>query len=181
MKPKVPEILSTNVIAKSRLFTIEEIQLKFSNQAERTYERMQGNRGGAVMIVPVLNDETLLLCREYAAGTERYELGFPKGLVDPGEEPIAAANRELQEELGYGAKKLTHLMHVSLASGYFASKMEIYLAQDLYPSQLEGDEPEPIELVPWPTKNWSELLSQDDFTEARSISALFLAQKYLKL
>ncbi|QFU24923.1 ADP compounds hydrolase NudE [Shewanella eurypsychrophilus] len=181
MKHQKPEILGSKIVAQSRLFKIEQVDLKFSNQVERQYERMKGNNRGAVMVVPVLNGETLLLGREYAAGTHTYELGFPKGLIDPGEEAHEAANRELQEEIGFGAKKLTHLMEVSLAPGYFSSKMQIFIAEDLYESVLEGDEPEPIEMVPWPLNQWQSLLEQDDFSESRSISALFLAQKYLKL
>ncbi|RTR25977.1 ADP compounds hydrolase NudE [Shewanella atlantica] len=181
MKDKKPEILGAEIVAQSRLFKIEQVHLKFSNQVERQYERMKGNNRGAVMVVPVLNSETLLLGREYAAGTHSYELGFPKGLIDPGEEAHEAANRELQEEIGYGAAKLTHLMELSLAPGYFASKMQIFIAEELFESQLEGDEPEPIELIHWPLDRWQSLLELEDFSESRSVSALFLAQKYLKL
>ncbi len=181
MKDKKPEILGAEIVAQSRLFKIEQVHLKFSNQVERQYERMMGNNRGAVMVVPVLNSETLLLGREYAAGTHSYELGFPKGLIDPGEEAHEAANRELQEEIGYGAAKLTHLMELSLAPGYFASKMQIFIAEELFESQLEGDEPEPIELIQWPLDRWQSLLELEDFSESRSVSALFLAQKYLKL
>ncbi|WP_076413938.1 ADP compounds hydrolase NudE [Shewanella sp. UCD-KL12] len=181
MKHKKPDILSSEVVAQSRLFTIEQVNLKFSNQVERQYERMKGSNRGAVMVVPVLNGKTLLLGREYAAGTHSYELGFPKGLIDPGEEAHEAANRELQEEIGFGSKKLTHLMELSLAPGYFASKMQIFIAEELFESSLEGDEPEPIELVSWPLDKWQSLLDEKDFSESRSVSALFLAQKYLKL
>lgn len=177
---KKPEILHTEVVAKSRLFQIEQVHLKFSNEVERHYERMKGGSRGAVMIVPVHNDE-LLLALEYAAGTHNYELGFPKGLIDPGELPIEAANRELQEEIGFGAHKLTLLKELSLAPGYFSSKMQIFLAEDLYESRLEGDEPEPIVVVPWKLTEWQALLDESDFSESRSVSALFLAQKHLNL
>lgn len=175
-----PEILHTEIVAKSRLFQIEQVHLRFSNQVERFYERMKGSSRGAVMVVPVKGNE-LLLAREYAAGTDNYELGFPKGLVDRGEAPIDAANRELQEEIGFAARKLTLLKELSLAPGYFSSKMQIFLAEDLYESHLEGDEPEPIEIVPWPLDKWQELLEISDFSESRSVSALFLTQKHLNL
>ncbi|MBV7316704.1 ADP compounds hydrolase NudE [Shewanella sp. NIFS-20-20] len=175
-----PDILDRQVVAHSRLFKIEQVHLKFSNQVERVYERMAGSSRGAVMVVPMLGEQ-LLLAREYAAGTDNYELGFPKGLIDPGEDGITAANRELQEEIGYKAAHLTLLKELSLAPGYFSSKMQIFLAQDLTPSQLEGDEPEPIEVEPWALADWEKLLEDPDFTESRSVSALFLALKYLKL
>ncbi|MCE9687835.1 ADP compounds hydrolase NudE [Shewanella sp. AS16] len=179
-RQRKPEILHTEIVAKSRLFQIEQVHLRFSNDVERYYERMKGGGRGAVMIVPV-HEGQLLLAREYAAGTHNYELGFPKGLIDPGELPCDAANRELQEEIGFGARSLTLLKELSLAPGYFASKMQIFLAEDLYESRLEGDEPEPIEVVPWSLSEWRTLLDEVDFSESRSVSALFLAQKHLEL
>lgn len=175
-----PEILHTEIIARSRLFQIEQVHLKFSNGVERQYERMKGGSRGAVMIVPVHQGQ-MLLAREYAAGTDNYELGFPKGLIDPGESPIEAANRELQEEIGFGANKLTLLKELSLAPGYFSSKMQIFLAEDLYESRLEGDEPEPIDVIPWTLTDWETLLDDVNFSESRSVSALFLVQKHLQL
>ena len=168
-----PEILHTEVVARSRLFQIEQVHLKFSNGVERQYERMKGGSRGAVMIVPI-HQGKMLLAREYAAGTDNYELGFPKGLIDPGETAIEAANRELQEEIGFGSNKLTLLKELSLAPGYFSSKMQIFLAEDLYESRLEGDEPEPIDVVPWALADWEALLDDVDFSESRSVSALFL-------
>ncbi|MBD1558643.1 ADP compounds hydrolase NudE [Vibrio sp. S9_S30] len=176
---KKPQILATKTVAQSKLFTIESLDLRFSNGEERVYERMKPSGRSAVMIVPVTEQGDLLLIREYAAGTERYELGFPKGLVDPGESPMEAANRELKEEIGYGATELTPLKEVVLAPSYFSSKMTLFLARDLYSESLEGDEPEPLELVRWPLQQADELLTHLDFCEARSITALMLAQRYL--
>lgn len=178
-KHQLPEILAASVVAKSRLFQIESLELKFSNGVERTYERMKPSGRNAVMIVPVTDKGDLLLVREYAAGTERYELGFPKGLIDPGETALEAANRELKEEIGFGARQLMPLKEVVLAPSYFSSKMTLMLARDLCPEKLEGDEPEPLELVRWPVSQAEELLSHVDFGEARSITALLLALKQL--
>ncbi|PSW63860.1 ADP compounds hydrolase NudE [Photobacterium leiognathi subsp. mandapamensis] len=174
-----PQILSAEVVAQSRLFKIESLDLRFSNGVERTYERMKPSGRNAVLIVPVTTQGDLLLIREYSAGTERYELGFPKGLIDQGETPIEAANRELKEEIGFGANKLQPLKEVVLAPSYFSSRMTLFLAQDLYPEQLEGDEPEPLDIVRWPLAQAEELLTHVDFAEARSITALFLALKQL--
>ncbi|VTM22829.1 ADP compounds hydrolase nudE [Raoultella terrigena] len=66
----------------------------------------------------------IILIREYAVGTESYELGFSKGLIDPGESVLEAANRELKEEVGFGAQKLTFLKKLSMAPSYFSSKNE---------------------------------------------------------
>lgn len=174
-----PQILSAEVVAQSRLFKIESLDLRFSNGVERTYERMKPSGRNAVLIVPVTEQGDLLLIREYSAGTERYELGFPKGLIDEGETPTEAANRELKEEIGFGAHQLQPLKEVVLAPSYFSSSMTLFLAQDLYPEKLEGDEPEPLDIIRWPLAQAEELLTHVDFAEARSITALFLALKQL--
>ena len=82
------------------------------------------------MIVPVIGDD-LLLIREYAVGTESYELGFPKGLIDPGEGVLEAANRELMEEVGYGAKRFDFLSKLTMAPSLLFQQMNIVLAHDL--------------------------------------------------
>ncbi|PKF61473.1 ADP compounds hydrolase NudE [Psychromonas sp. psych-6C06] len=177
---QLPEILKRTLIASSRFFKIEAVQLKFSNGEQREFERMQGYNQGAVMVVPFYDNETLLLIREYGAGTHSYGLGFPKGIIDPGELPDVAANRELKEEVGFGAQRLQPLKTVSMAPSYFSSEMHLFMAFDLYPEQLEGDEPEPLEVIKWPIAKIDELLARDDFQEARSIAALLLAMKALK-
>ena len=174
-----PEILAKQTVAQSRLFSIESLDLRFSNGEERTYERMKPSGRNAVMMVPITEQGDILLVREYAAGTERYELGFPKGLIDPDEQPNDAAVRELKEEIGFGANKLTPLKEVILAPSYFSSKMTLFIAEDLYPEKLEGDEPEPLDIVRWPLAQAEELLTHLDFCEARSITALLLTLRSL--
>ena len=176
----LPQIKHREIVARSRLFKVERLDLTFSNGAERQFERMAGSGRGAVMIVPMLDDNTMVLIREYAAGTHTYELGFPKGLIDPGETPVEAANRELQEEAGYAARDLNVIHTVSMAPTCFNAEMTIVLARDLYPQTLTGDEPEPLEVVNWPLSQADELLGREDFKEARCVAALFLAQKWLK-
>ncbi len=176
-----PIILNKTTIAKSRLFRIESLDIEFSNGQQRNYERLaRGNPGGAVLVIPMLDDNTVLLIREYSAGVHRYELGLPKGKTDAGESFLEAANRELKEEVGYGARNLYHLSSFSLAPSYLEHMTEIILAQDLYQQKLPGDEPEELEVVPWQLTNINALLATGECTEARSIAALFMAVEYFK-
>jgi ADP-ribose diphosphatase len=176
---QLPIITKREEVARSKLFAIEQIDLTFSNGVQREYERMQGTGRGAVMIVPLLDRDTVLLVREYCAGTHTYELGFPKGLIDRGEVAEAAANRELKEEIGYGSEHLTHIQQVTMAPAFFSATMDIFLAQNLYQEWLTGDEPEPLEVVPWKLSEYTSLLTQPDFNEARSIAALMLVKDQL--
>jgi ADP-ribose diphosphatase len=176
----LPNITARKQVAKSRLFAIEQIDLTFSNGVEREYERMAGSGRGAVMIVPMLTSDTMLLVREYCAGTHTYELGFPKGLIDPGESAQEAANRELKEEIGYGADKLLFVDKVAMAPAFFDATMEIFVAQNLFEQRLPGDEPEELEVVPWKLSDYKQLLAQKDFNEARSIAALLLIKEFMR-
>lgn len=177
--PIKPEILKRQTLIKSRLFRVDEVQLRFSNGAERTFEKLCTGGPGAVLIVPLLDDNTLLMIREYAAGLHGYHLACPKGAVDQGEELLAAANRELQEEVGYAARKLTFLKKLHLSPSYMEHGINIIIAQDLYPSRLEGDEPEPIEVEQVPFNELAQLCLRDDVSEGRTIAALFLAREWL--
>ena len=177
-KKSLPQIHSRKVVAKSGLFKIEQIDLEFSNGETRIFERMAGSGRGAVLLVPFINDDEFLLVREYAAGTHTYELGFPKGLIDPGESAEEAANRELKEEVGFGAKVLHPLHSLNMAPAFFDAKMTIFIAEGLYPEVLLGDEPEPLEVVKWSIHDIDALLAKDDFVEARCIAALLLAEKW---
>ncbi|MGB2131570.1 MAG: ADP compounds hydrolase NudE [Marinobacterium sp.] len=172
-----PEILKLTKVASSRLFHIEALELRFSNGAERYYERLRTGGQGAVMIVAINERDEVLLIREYAAGLEEYVLTLPKGLIDPGEDAVTAANRELQEEAGFGARTISHVRQLTAAPNYMGHRLEVMLAQDLYPSQLEGDEPEPLELVPWPMNRLGELFERQEFSEGRAIAALCLVQQ----
>lgn len=179
-KRQKPTIHHREIIASSRLFNIEALDLEFSNGEKRQYERLISRGVGAVLIIPLLNNDTVLLIREYAAGTDRYELGFPKGRIEPGEEILAAANREIMEEVGYESAQLSLLKSLSLAPGYLGHVTHIVLAEALSEHPEPGDEPEEIEIVPWPLKRIDELIVRDDFSEGRSIAALYLLQQTLK-
>ncbi len=175
-----PEIIRSEIVATTQLFCIERMHLRFANGEERVYERLLGRGHGAVMIVPMLDAQTVLLVREYYAGVDRYELALPKGLIEAGEAILAAANREIMEEVGYGAKQLEIINELSISPGYWDRKMQIVLAQELYPAKLPGDEPEEIEVLPWRLDNLDALFAREDFSEARSFAALFLAREKLQ-
>ena len=93
--PIKPETLKIKQTAKSRLFQVEEIQLRFSNGVERTYERLASKGNGAVMMIAIDQDNNLLLVREYAGGIDDYTLSLPKGAIVQGESIFEAADREL--------------------------------------------------------------------------------------
>ncbi len=161
-------------------FRLQHLDLEFSNGERRRFERLLSRGNGAVVVVPMLDENTVLLVREYAAGMHRYELGLVKGRIDAGETPDQAADRELKEEAGYGARRVDVLRAMTLAPTYMSQQSWLVVARDLYPERLPGDEPEELEVVPWKLDELDQLMLREDFSEGRSLAALFIAREWLR-
>ena len=110
--PTKPQVLKRSRVASSKIFHVEALQMRFANGVERDYERLLSNHQ-AVIICPMLDDDRVILAQEYAAGTDDYQWSLPKGKLDPGEDYTSAANRELQEEIGYAAEELILLKNMA--------------------------------------------------------------------
>ena len=175
-----PKILKRKIHSKSRIFTIEQLDLEFSNGTQRQYERIISPGAGAVLIVPLIDNEHVIMIREYAVGTERYELVFPKGKIDEGEGILQAANRECMEEIGYRAERLTALSEMTIAPGYLGFITHIILAENLHPETRQGDEPEPLEQVICNIHDIKSLMTNQNLSEARSIATLYQVRDLLK-
>ncbi len=177
---KKPQLLGSRVIANTKVFTVEQLDLRFSNGTQVQYERLLGSRYGAVLMIPMIDHETVLLVREYAAGVGDYQLMLPKGRIEKDEPILEAANREMMEEIGYGAKTLQHLTTLSQAPSYQNHTTHLILAEQLYPQTAEGDEPEPLEVVPWRLDKLPELFATGEFNEARSVAAIYMARDLMQ-
>lgn len=136
---------------------------------------------GAVVIIPVLDDGRLLFERQYRYPVGRVMLELPAGKIDPAEDPLATAQRELHEETGYEAASWRHLATMHPTIGYANERIEIYLAQSLTAlASNKLDEGEFLELV---TLSLDEALSEvraGQLTDGKTLSALFWAEKVLR-
>lgn len=177
---KLPKIHAISTLDPGQLFKVEKIELEFSNGEKRSYERLRTHGLGAVIVVAMSDDDTVLLVSEYAAGLHHYELGLVKGRLEAGESVLEGAERELKEEIGFGAHNLVELTALSLAPGYMTHVTHVVLARDLYPDKLEGDEPEELTITPWKLADLYQLVQRPDCTEGRSIAALYIARDYLQ-
>jgi ADP-ribose pyrophosphatase len=112
----------------------------------------------------------------HAAGLELLEL--PAGTRNPQEDPAASANRELREEIGMRADRLTLLGGFFLAPGYATEYMHIFLAEELHPDRLPGDEDEILlpEKIPW--SKVEAMIGSGEFQDAKTVAALALAMRF---
>lgn len=166
------------VVFQTKLFTIKDIILQKENSDEVTYQIME--KADTALIVPIDKDNNLLLVKEYFYAINEYQLGLPKGRIDPGLSDTETANKELQEEIGYKAKKLDKLGVLTMSPGYLTQKTHVFLARDLVSNKLTGDEIEELEVVTYPFADFEKLIEQGKLTEGRMIAALYLAKKFLK-
>jgi ADP-ribose diphosphatase len=175
-----PIVLETKVVAQSAYFAIEQVRVRFGNGEERIYERLREWKDKSVIVIALQEDGKMLLIREYACGIDRPTLALPKGMVNAGESELEAANRELMEEVGFGAKELVKLGEITLAPGHLCHKITVVFATRLYKRKLPGDEPERLEVVRLDLCQAEDHVVSGEIDEARTIAAIFMARNYLK-
>ena len=79
----------------------------------------------------------------------------------------------------FGARRIDVLRALTLAPTYMSHQSWLVVARDLYPERLPGDEPEELEVVPWKLQDLDQLMLREDFSEGRSLAALFIAREWL--
>lgn len=105
--------------------------------------------GAVVVVLPQAADGRYLLVRQYRAALDERILEFPAGHCEPGEEPAAAARRELEEETGYAARDVRYLFRFHPAPGYTDERIFAFAARDLVRTSTRFDPSEDIEVLPW--------------------------------
>jgi ADP-ribose pyrophosphatase len=134
---------------------------------------------GAVMVVPVLDDGRLVLERQYRYPLRRTFIEFPAGKIDPGEDILSCARRELREETGYTAREWIYLGGFHNAIGYCDEKIEIYLARGLAFDATVDNDGEVVEVF---TATLDELLgwiAAGGVTDVKTIVGAYWLQQHL--
>ena len=176
----MPKIIKQSPIFKSKLFTINEAQIQFEKKV-LNYEIIAGTGNGAVLIIPIL-DECVLFIKEYAAGVDDYMITLPKGKIDDNEDMYAAANRELQEEVGYKSYNIKFIKKIYLAPGYISHVTNMMIADTLEKSNLVGDEPEALEVYKIQISQINSFLKDYKIIDSRVFAAVnYLETRYGKI
>ncbi|MDT8997805.1 NUDIX hydrolase [Paucibacter sp. APW11] len=134
---------------------------------------------GAVMIVPLLDDGSLLLERQYRYPMGRVMLEFPAGKLDAGESPLRCAQRELREETGFSAREWAHAGVLHNAIAYSDEGIEIFFARGLMAGERSLDEGEFLDLVRHTPVELDDLARQGSLTDAKTLIGLLWLQRWL--
>lgn len=135
----MPETLSSKSIYKGKVFDIEIAEIR---EGDVEYKREIVVHKGSCVIVPLFDDGTVALVRQYRHAAGKYLLEIPAGTLNPNEDPQIGARRELEEEIGVTAGKIEKLCEFYVSPGFLTKKMHLYLATDLSETNqmLEADE-----------------------------------------
>jgi len=130
---------------------------------------------GAAAVVPFVDEEHVLLLRQYryAAGDTLWEI--PAGKLDPQESPEHCALRELEEETGYSAERLTSLGHILTTPGFTDEVIHLYAAFDLKRGTLNLDADEAIETEILPFATVVTMACTGEIRDGKSVAALLRA------
>jgi ADP-ribose pyrophosphatase len=129
---------------------------------------------GAVLIVPVLPDQRLVVERQYRYPVGQVFIEFPAGKLDPGEAELATAERELAEEAGYAAAKWTPLGRVHSVVGYSSEAIDLYVAEELTHVGAKPDAGEFLEIFTMSLDEMLAALDRGEITDAKTVAALLL-------
>ncbi len=135
---------------------------------------------GAVCLIPILPDGDICLIRQFRYGPRDVFIEIPAGKLDPGEDPLDCAHRELEEETGFKTNKLTFLTNIYPAIGFSNEKMWMYLAEDLEKTAHNLDHDEFIELCPTPLDDALEWVWSGKITDVKTVIGILWAEKLLR-
>jgi ADP-ribose pyrophosphatase len=169
---ELPKIISSQKVFEGRVFNVTVDTVR---EGELTYQREVVHHHGSAVILPLFDDGTVALVRQYRHPAVRYLLEAPAGTLDEGERPDDGAARELQEELGLVAARMEKLSEFFVSPGFCEEKMWVFLATELTQGPQRLEEDEVLEVVRLPIEEALEMITSGEIQDAKTIIALILA------
>ena len=169
---ELPRILDSKKVFDGRVFNVT---VDTVSEGDHTYKREVVHHSGSAVIVPVHDDGTVALVRQYRHPAVRYLLEVPAGTLADGERPEVGAARELEEELGLIAERLEKLSEFFVSPGFLEEKMWVYLATGLSEGKANPDDDEVLDVVRLPIGDALEMITSGEIQDAKTIIGLILA------
>ena len=165
------KIIKAEIIHKARAFGLYKEKWQLVNGRVSTFSII--HHPGSVAIVPLLDDDKIVMEYQFRASVKANIWEIPAGTLEIGEEAKECAKRELIEEIGYQAEKIIPLGEILLAPGYSDEKMKLFLAEGLTPCDASPDADEIIQAVPISIDKVITMIKDGEILDAGTIVALF--------
>lgn len=168
---------SSSRVYDGRILNLRVDQVLLDGGGSTTREIVEHR--GATAIVPLLDDDSVILVRQYRYAVKEELLEVPAGTLELGEAPEDCARRELEEETGYTCREVTKILECFVAPGYSTEKIHFYLARGLVRSEPKTEADEHITSEVMPISQALEKVRLGEIRDAKTICALFRALDFL--
>ena len=175
---KKATVKSTAEVYNGRIFNFVTENLTLPN--DRDTEMAFIRHPGSIAVVPLLDDNTVIMEVQYRHPMGEYLLEIPAGTLEPGESPLNCAKRELIEETGYRAQELIALGKIHMIPAYSDEEIHVFIAKGLTPARQNLDPDEIIEVATYPFEKALRMIDAGKITDALTILSIQMAWIRLK-
>jgi len=170
-------INSSATLHKGRVFNLVNENYTLENGVTAEMDFIQ--HPGAAAMVPMLNNQEVVLIKQYRHAIREFIWEIPAGTLGAGELPLNCARRELVEETGYSANDWNQLGTITPLPGYSDERIHIFLASDLKVAEQQLDDDEMLNVHPIKFNDALQMILTGEISDGKTISGLFLASEWL--
>jgi ADP-ribose pyrophosphatase len=154
-------------IYRGRIISLRADTITSGKEPPSTYDIVL--HPGAVVMIPIDDKENIIFVKQWRRAIQKIIIELPAGTLEKEEPPEKCAQRELQEEIGYKAEKLTSLGGFFTAPGFCNEYLHLFLAQDLQKSHSVGDDTDLIDIVSYPLGETLAMIASGEISDAKTI------------
>jgi len=166
------QLIDSKPVYAGKIFKVRQDRVRLPNGKEATRDVVE--HPGAVAVVPVMPDGQFVLVRQYRHPVGQIMLEIPAGKLDPGEAPDVCARRELEEETGFQAGKLTKLTAFYSGPGFTDEILHLYLAEELTAADQKLDNDEFINVEYFSRNDLKEVIRKQEIIDAKTLIGLLM-------
>lgn len=168
-----------NIIYRGKVFDIIVDELEYFESKNHTIREVVQHPGGAV-VLGLLQDQRIILIKQYRYPIDKFIYELPSGKLDQGEDPKVCAIRELEEETGFKPERIELLTYIYTSPGFCTEKLYIYLAENLQKKKQNLEEGEVLSVEFKTIDEAVDMILKGEIVDAKSIAGIMIAEKILK-